>query len=426
MRDYGPSVMNRIGSSVRLLSVTVIIACFIITICSDAQAQGPVEAVEPQAEVGTANNNTTNNLVLQIKLDTARRALARGAFAEAETLYRRVLEQDPNNADACAGLGAAMLHQGRTAEALQQLETCAENNPDNAQIPLVLGQTYLGDQKSDEAFYWLSRARRLDSHLPDVDYYLGTATLQDSRPLAAYRTLSEAQPSNQQMAWARELAMGAALAQLGLQREASEHFNRVRSEAGESALGQQAQKFQTQLDDALQETPRLRGSFKGTTRYDDNPGIVPSADIFGRPITRTDGAGDGGQMDDLGGLEIAEHEARLHHVQAVAVDQLDLGLAQQAEALLQTEIVHRRLHPDRARAEDVVHQTVDREIVQHRDRGAVTPQLERQIVPNKPGTADQQNPLVLQEFADYCFAVITWGHAINSGRPVSQATFLAS
>jgi len=61
--------------------------------------------------------------------------------------------------------------------------------------------------------------------------------------------------------------------------------------AGTGALGQQAQQCQTQLDNALQQTPRLRGSFKATTRYDDNPGGVPSTDIFGVPMQCTDSAG---------------------------------------------------------------------------------------------------------------------------------------
>lgn len=297
MRDDKPSAMNRTERAVKRWSAAAIVVSFIMMLSSGIPTHGAKQALEnvtatqPETDVRVIDSNPVDELVLKIKLDTAQRALARGAFEEAETLYRRVLEQDPNNPDACAGLGAAMLRQGRTAEAMQQLETCAENHPDDARVPLALGQTYLEDQKTDEAFFWLHRARNLDSHLPDVDYYLGTATLQDRRPLEAYQTLSQAEPSNQQMAWARELAMGAALAQLGLQEEASEHFTRVRNEAGQTALGQQAEQLQTQLDDALKETPRLRGSFKATTRYDNNPGVVPSTDVFGQPQTRTDTGG---------------------------------------------------------------------------------------------------------------------------------------
>jgi len=196
-----------------------------------------------------------NELMNIITLDTADRALERGAFAQAEKLYRKALRNNPRNARACLGLGRTILHQG---------------------------------QSVSDAIYWLSRARRFDSHLPDVDFYMGTAILRDGYPLLAYQTLVKANTSDKHATSSRELAMGTALARMGLQNEAGQYFNRVRSQAGTPELVKQGQQLQTQMENELRQARRFHGLISITTRYDDNPGVVPSSNIFGGALNRSD------------------------------------------------------------------------------------------------------------------------------------------
>lgn len=283
----------------------VLVGCFVLLQCAAAFAQRDVDtltppeidnitppAVAPPTEEDfAADTESIDDLVLKVILDTANRAMARGAFEQAEAQYRRALERNPDVEGATAGLAASLMRQGRAGEAQELLESYAEMHPNDARVPLLLGRMHLAEQRNCTAIDWLGQARYLDPDLPDVDYYLGSAILQAEQPLCAYRTLLCGKTSSREIGWAQDLAIGASLAQLGLQCEASGYFDSVRQEAGDTALGQQALSLQEQLDESVFCSPRLRGSLKATARYDNNPGIVPTADIFGAPLLQEPSAG---------------------------------------------------------------------------------------------------------------------------------------
>jgi len=230
-------------------------------------------------------------LLLRVVVVTADRAIARGAFEEAETLYREVLERSPDHHDAAAGLVRSLLRQGRTDEAMAVLQEQSPKHPGSGQMALLYARVHLDNQHTGAAFDWLAHASDLEPDLPDLDFYYGSALLQNEQPLAAYYTMCGASTSSDEVAWAQDLAIGAAFAQLGLEGEASAHFTSVYHEAEGTALADEALKLQSQLDESVWCDPRLRGSVKFTGRYDDNPGIVPTANVFGTGNNRQESAG---------------------------------------------------------------------------------------------------------------------------------------
>lgn len=73
-----------------------------------------------------------------------------GNWAQAVTLYRAVLERNPQRFDAAYGLGVAYLHTGRAAEAMEYLRLAYEKMPWNVPINFYLGEGYriAGDQRA--------------------------------------------------------------------------------------------------------------------------------------------------------------------------------------------------------------------------------------------------------------------------------------
>lgn len=89
------------------------------------------------------------------KLDPAAQAeqnkkdLANGAarvkdekYKEAESMFARVLENDPENAAALAGMGRVRLAEKKYQEALSLLERAAGKLPDDASLQASLGEAY--------------------------------------------------------------------------------------------------------------------------------------------------------------------------------------------------------------------------------------------------------------------------------------------
>lgn len=70
----------------------------------------------------------------------ANRCIAEGRLPEAVELYRELLSQHPDNAQACSNLGFALKELGRLDEARESLERAVALNPDFEEPHLFLGQ----------------------------------------------------------------------------------------------------------------------------------------------------------------------------------------------------------------------------------------------------------------------------------------------
>lgn len=206
-----------------------------------------------------------------------------GDLQRAERELRDFLDKNPGNEEAIVRLGLVLLRQGRTQESIDFLYQQHTQYPSNAKIASALGQAMLEGNCICPALDMFCTASMLDPNLPDIHYWIGLAQLRAGTPLAAYHTLLSGTNSNDDSMRAQQLLRGTALASLGLQCEASALYQGVAYQAGDTPLGRRAQELQSEMDQALCCPPRHRGFFKVGFRYDDNPGVIPTTNIFGTP-----------------------------------------------------------------------------------------------------------------------------------------------
>ena len=94
------------------------------------------------------------NAELRQRLDAAHQARIGGDYAEAERVYREVLQDaaEPlEEAETRHGLGYALVFTGQFDEGLAELVLAHEQDPDNARIFLDLAKTHLMLGMYDEA-----------------------------------------------------------------------------------------------------------------------------------------------------------------------------------------------------------------------------------------------------------------------------------
>jgi len=149
-----------------------------------------------------------------------------GQSVEAEGLYRRVLKEDPDNAEALHFLGLALLGRGKAGEALGLVRRSVELRPDKADyhnnLSTVLGRT----GKCIEALGSAARALELRPDFPEALSNQGAALEQLGRlpeAVEAYRRATELRPD-----YAEALGnLGNALSRMGKHEEAIEHLSRA-------------------------------------------------------------------------------------------------------------------------------------------------------------------------------------------------------
>ncbi len=100
-----------------------------------------------------------------------------GNFAQAERLYRQVLDQDPQSADALNLLGLAMHQRGDSQEGIGFLEQAVALSPDNADYLNNLGELYRGVGDLPRAQASFERALDLNPGFVAAHYNLGNVYL---------------------------------------------------------------------------------------------------------------------------------------------------------------------------------------------------------------------------------------------------------
>lgn len=204
-----------------------------------------------------------------------------------EERLRALLQSDPGNADATIALAGVLLKQQRYQDAIDLLEGAAAAHPENFKLALALGQVYLETGCFCSAIEQFEAIECAHPDYPDLQYWLASAYLRADLPLTAYWISSCYGPvSHNDVTFAQTLVRGSALAQMGLQCEASGLFQQVRGEAPNQKLSQRAQELQDQMDEAFCARPRYYGILAVTERYDDNPGVLPTTNLFGVPLAR--------------------------------------------------------------------------------------------------------------------------------------------
>ena len=118
-----------------------------------------------------------------------RSAFQQGGFAQAEPVFREILQAEPNDAEALSFLAAACLGQGKTGEAVALYQRLLSLAPASAEAYCNLGVAYAMQGLNDEAAANYRRALQLKPDYPEAYRNLGVA-LGDEVPLAATLALS--------------------------------------------------------------------------------------------------------------------------------------------------------------------------------------------------------------------------------------------
>ncbi|HEY1719838.1 MAG TPA: tetratricopeptide repeat protein [Magnetospirillaceae bacterium] len=121
-----------------------------------------------------------------------------GSLEQAAELYRSILAEDPENADALHLLGLALKTEGKMDEALGLMQRAIAANPTFGDAHYNLGNLYMGLGRNDEAIVHFRRAIALKPELAEAYYNLGN-TLRGLRDLegaeAAFRDAIAARPA---------------------------------------------------------------------------------------------------------------------------------------------------------------------------------------------------------------------------------------
>ncbi|HYM32019.1 MAG TPA: tetratricopeptide repeat protein [Candidatus Cybelea sp.] len=173
-----------------------------------------------------------------------------GQIGEAETLYRRALEQDPRNADALHLLGVIALERGRPKEAVELIGKAVQIAPNFAGGHGNLANALRAAGRTDEAMAHFARALSLQPGNPEFLSNLGAALLDQGRFAEAAERCRQAIALQPDMAEAHG-NLGVALKATGALNEAEAPLRRAVALKPGLAFAQRA------LGDLLRESGRV-------------------------------------------------------------------------------------------------------------------------------------------------------------------------
>ena len=149
-----------------------------------------------------------------------------GRIGEAEAIYRRVLEAEPENADALHLLGIAMRQSGRPKEAIELIKRAIARNPRQPSYISNLGTALEAAGEKDAALAAYRRAIVLRPAFPEAYFKLGNLLQNTGKSALAAEALRRAvELKGDQAPW--HLLLGTALAATAKHAEAAASLRRA-------------------------------------------------------------------------------------------------------------------------------------------------------------------------------------------------------
>ena len=158
-------------------------------------------------------------LTMQQALDLAVKHHQAGRLREAEGIYRRILEGDPNNPHALHLLGVLASQVGQNDSAVEFIRRAIAQNPTAAQYQCNLGAALVTAGRIEEAIETYQRALLLQPELPDAYANLGIAQMRLGQFASAVESLETALKSKPGDFKILD-SLGSALSQNGRQEDA--------------------------------------------------------------------------------------------------------------------------------------------------------------------------------------------------------------
>src|SRR5580698_3255215 len=103
------------------------------------------------------------SVTLKQALEVALRLQRSGQLAEAERVYRQILQQNPDSGDAQHLLGILCTQTGRAEEAIKWFRGALDRHPGVAPFQFSLATTLLAMGRAAEAVDWFRRGLALEA-----------------------------------------------------------------------------------------------------------------------------------------------------------------------------------------------------------------------------------------------------------------------
>ena len=116
--------------------------------------------------------------------------LAAGDLQRATPIFKTALDENPNGASACHGLGLIALQRENAERAIELLLKAQELAPEAAEISLALAEAYLAAEDAPRAEVAARRALLRDSALSRARLVTGRARLAQGNPIGALEELT--------------------------------------------------------------------------------------------------------------------------------------------------------------------------------------------------------------------------------------------
>jgi len=158
-------------------------------------------------------------MTMQQALDLAVQHHQAGRMRDAEKIYRRILDGDPNNAHALHLLGVLASQAGQNELAIEYIRKAIAQNPTASQYQCNLGAALVTAGRNEEAIETYQRALVLQPDLPDAYANLGIAHMRLGRFDSAVEALEIAVKSKPNDFKILD-SLGSALSQHGRQEDA--------------------------------------------------------------------------------------------------------------------------------------------------------------------------------------------------------------
>ncbi|MDP9268225.1 MAG: tetratricopeptide repeat protein [Acidobacteriota bacterium] len=126
-------------------------------------------------------------------LPRAQASLKAQRWAQAEQDYRAAIALDPNSAAAHAGLGTALVQQGRGEAAVPELGQALARDPNNAVAHRGMGMALAQRKEYTGALAELAKAKQLDPNDPVTHVAIGDAMLEQGDANGAMTEFTQAQ-----------------------------------------------------------------------------------------------------------------------------------------------------------------------------------------------------------------------------------------
>lgn len=140
------------------------------------------KSAEKLSDVGAGPNGELNDKEyreFQVAFMDGNREKILGNYAEAEALFKRALEIDPNSAATKFELAKLAMESGRLQEAIDLTAQANEEDPENPWYSEFLAQLYAEAGRLEEAIEVIRSI--LDEHPEKYDYYFNLASLLSAR-----------------------------------------------------------------------------------------------------------------------------------------------------------------------------------------------------------------------------------------------------